>query len=117
MPDSNGNGRPARRAGAAEEEGQEEGRRTMKMKLLGGPLDGAVIEIPDRSLEPDMVHFSESRRVHHYGWYHGQEYRYISRDTVLDDRGAFEEWWSGHGGIESAKETAWKAWQAVLSRF
>jgi hypothetical protein len=91
----------------------------MKVQLLGGPLDGTTIETPECSIEPEMVHFSESRRVHHYlvGADDAEVFTYLSRDTVIDDRRPFEVWWRGHGADEEAKEAAWEAWQAALSRF
>jgi hypothetical protein len=84
---------------------------------MGGPLDGTIIETPERSIEPEMVHFSESRRVHHYLWHDGDEFRYLSQDTIIDDRQPFEEWWKNQTGGDSAKEIAWAAWQAALNRF
>jgi hypothetical protein len=89
----------------------------MKMQLLGGPLDGTVIETPERSIEPELVHFSESRRVHHYLWHDGGEFRYLSRDTIIDDRTSFERWWASQNLDESAKEIAWTAWHEALLQF
>lgn len=89
----------------------------MKIQLLGGPLDGATIESSDRAIEFEMVHFSNSGRVHHYLWHEGSEFRYLARDTVISDPSLFEEWWKKQSADESAKGIAWEAWRAVLDRF
>lgn len=89
----------------------------MKVQLLSGPLDGATVETSDRAIEPEMIHFSESRRVHHYLWHADTEFRYLCHDTIIDDRSAFEAWWKKQNADETAKAIAWEAWQTVLDRF
>jgi hypothetical protein len=87
------------------------------MRLIGGPLDGTVIETSEGSIEPELVHFSESRRVHHYLWHEGEQFRYRSRDTILDDPTPFERWWSTQNDDATAKAIAWAAWQEALRQF
>jgi hypothetical protein len=89
----------------------------MKMRLLGGPLDGTVVETPAKSIEPEMVHFSESRRVHHYLWHEGEEFRYLSNDTIIDDRSVFDAWCEKQGIADPVKDVAWAAWSEALARF
>jgi hypothetical protein len=84
--------------------------------LLGGPLDGATVDTPEHSIQPEMFHFSNDRLVHHYLWHDGTEFRYLSQDTDLDDRRQFEVWWKSQSHAESAKEAAWEAWNVALSR-
>lgn len=93
-----------------------------RVRLLGGPLEGATIETSKNSIEPEMVHFSDSGRVHHYLRHLRTEYRYLCRNTFLHEPGSFEEWWKGQnaGGAmkdEASKAIAWEAWQAVLANF
>jgi hypothetical protein len=89
----------------------------MKVHLQGGPLDGTLLETPDGSIEPELVLFSESRRIHRYIWDKDNVYIYLSPDILMDDSRAFEAWWEKYGGDDSARQEAWDAWQEATNRF
>ncbi len=89
----------------------------MKFELIGGPLDGATIETPANAIHPELIHFSESRRIHHYLCHGNTEFRYLSPDTVVDDESRFERWWKSRNADPSAKAVAWEAWSKVLEQF
>jgi hypothetical protein len=62
-----------------------------------------------------MIYLSADRRVHHYVLSGSlDEYQYIAADTIIDDRQAFEEWWSRQARDEGSKETAYAAWRESL---
>jgi hypothetical protein len=87
-----------------------------KADLFGGPLDGCTVETTGEEFYPEMIHFSNERRVHRYLWENGGVFKCLSPDLILEnDNAAFEKWWSEESRDQRGKQIARAAWHAALS--